>query len=220
MAGLYWRVNGSNYEALECILRGYLYAPPQHKDILLHQLASILYRFDQVEHSIELLRMALEIRETEAATYYAMGNSLVARGNQTGAIEFYSYALYLKSDFQEPFQCLFVTKCALKRKEASLPLSDDTVPQGDDSVFWEKSWKVSFNKTQYMHQELLAGTMDQTKSWLPGRRRDLESRDWTKTSSKRSQWTRTHNSPEYTTSKIWQTGEVTCSTLPEWRAEQ
>ena len=164
MAGLYWRVNGSNYEALECILRGYLYAPPQHKDILLHQLASILYRFDQVEHSIELLRMALEIRETEAATYYAMGNSLVARGNQTGAIEFYSYALYLKSDFQEPFQCLFVTKCALKRKEASLPLSDDTVPQGDDSVFWEKSWKVIFNKTQYMQQEILAGTMDQTKS--------------------------------------------------------
>ena len=52
-----------------------------------------------------------------------------------------SYALYLKSDFQEPFQCLFVTKCAQKRKEAGLPLSDDTVPQGDDSVFWEKSWK-------------------------------------------------------------------------------
>ena len=82
VAGLYWRVNGANHEALECVLRGLLHAPNQHRDILLHQMASILFRFDQVEDSIELLRMALEIRETEAATYYAMGNSLVARGNQ------------------------------------------------------------------------------------------------------------------------------------------
>lgn len=94
---MYWRVNGSNIEALECLLRGYLYAPTQHKDILLHQLANVLFRFDQVEESIELLRMALEIRETEAATYYAMGNSLVARGNQTGAIEFYRFGCKLQN---------------------------------------------------------------------------------------------------------------------------
>ena len=39
-----------------------------------------------------------------------------------------------------------MTKCAIKRKEQNLPLSDESVPVGDDSVFWEKSWKVRIKK--------------------------------------------------------------------------
>ena len=92
-----------------------------------------------------------------------MGLNLVARGNLTGAVEFYrlitkptqtwpsacpnlifSYAYSLNPVIQESYQCLFVTKCGYKRQQAGLPLSDPNVPEGDDAAFWEKSWRVSF----------------------------------------------------------------------------
>ena len=96
-----------------------------------------------------------------------MGHNLVARGNLTGAVEFYrfnyptqfayavnlrrlesnlifSYAYSLNPVIQESYQCLFVTKCGYKRQQAGLPLSDPNVPTGDDAAFWEKSWRVSF----------------------------------------------------------------------------
>ena len=48
-----------------------------------------MFRFERREESIEILRLALKIRENESVIYYAMGNNLVARGNYTGAAEFY-----------------------------------------------------------------------------------------------------------------------------------
>ena len=73
-------------------LLGLLHAPAEHRDILLHQIASILFRAGgstNREASIDVLRRSLKINDKEPLSYYTMGHNLVARGNLTGAVEFY-----------------------------------------------------------------------------------------------------------------------------------
>ena len=156
---------------------GFLHAPAEHRDILLHQIASILFRAGgstNREASIDVLRKSLKINDKEPLSYYTMGHNLVARGNLTGAVEFYrwmtspylhklassswsnlfSYAYSLNPVIQESYQCLFVTKCGFKRQANGLPISDPTVPEGDDAAFWEKSWRVSLDRVSLILVDL------------------------------------------------------------------
>lgn len=177
IAGLYWRVNGSNLQALECIIRGFLHAPAEHRDILLHQIASILFRAGgsiNREASIDVLRKSLKINDKEPLSYYTMGHNLVARGNLTGAVEFYSYAYSLNPVIQESYQCLFVTKCGLKRQENGLPLSDPNVPEGDDAAFWEKSWRIQPDWWVRNHMRPYANKLAELKKMKLGEIAPLE----------------------------------------------
>jgi len=91
-----------------------------------------------------LLRKALEINVREPISYYTMGTNLVAMSNITGAIEFFSYALYLNPDYIEAFQCLFINKCALLREKHNVDPPGPPAGKEDIHMFWEKAWKVIF----------------------------------------------------------------------------
>lgn len=102
-----------------------------------------MYRLGRISDSVMLLRKALEINQREPISYYTMGTNLVAMNNITGAVEFFSYALYLNPDYIEAFQCLFINKCALLREKYNLSPPVDTSAE-DIHMFWEKAWKVFY----------------------------------------------------------------------------
>lgn len=42
MAGLYWRMQGHNLKAVECLRRSFHHAPEEHKDVPLVSMANIM----------------------------------------------------------------------------------------------------------------------------------------------------------------------------------
>lgn len=111
LAGLFWRVNGDNVQAVKCLRRSVHHAPAHHKDVPLVGLANIMYRIGKTSDSLNLLIYALQVNNSEPVTYLSMGNVLQEHTNLTGAIQFYNYALVLHPDYKEALQSLLIVKC-------------------------------------------------------------------------------------------------------------
>uniref|UniRef100_H2YHZ2 Uncharacterized protein n=1 Tax=Ciona savignyi TaxID=51511 RepID=H2YHZ2_CIOSA len=115
LAGLFWRVNGDNYVAIECLRRCIRRVPAQHLDVPLVSLSNIMYRIGKLHDAVNLLIYALRVNNSEPATYLSMGNALQAQDNITGAVEFYNYAMVLHPQYKEAFHSLLVVKCSQLR---------------------------------------------------------------------------------------------------------
>lgn len=111
LAGLFWRVNGDNKKAIECLRRCIHYAPKSQRDIPLVSLANIMYRNGRSSDSLNLLIYALQVNNSEPVAYLGMGNVLQANHNMSGAVQFYNYALVLHPDYKEALQSLLIVKC-------------------------------------------------------------------------------------------------------------
>ena len=67
LAGLYWRIIGNNYHALECIRRALYFAPDQYKDVPLVNLANILYKWGRVDDAVTVMRDAVNVNDLEVS---------------------------------------------------------------------------------------------------------------------------------------------------------
>nr|CAB3267326.1 tetratricopeptide repeat protein 17-like [Phallusia mammillata] len=133
LAGLFWRVNGNNTKAVQCLRHCLRHVPEQHSDIPLISLSNIMYRVGKLNDAVNLLIYALRANNSEPAAYLSMGNALQAQENITGAVEFYNYAMVLHQQYREAFHALLVVKCFnLKRLKQQ---------QQTDAILnsWEKS---------------------------------------------------------------------------------
>ncbi|XP_077967043.1 tetratricopeptide repeat protein 17-like isoform X2 [Styela clava] len=116
-AGLYFRVQGDNLKAVECIRRAAHRTPAEQYDIPLVNLANIMYRLGKVNDALTLLIEALGINQTEPITYLAVGNALHAKGNSTGAATFYKYGIFLNPQYKEDLYALLNSRCAAIREK-------------------------------------------------------------------------------------------------------
>jgi tetratricopeptide (TPR) repeat protein len=74
LAGLYWRVIGNNYHALECIRRALYFAPDQYRDVPLVNLANILYKWGRVDDAVTVMRDAVAVNDLEVGRSIDMGS--------------------------------------------------------------------------------------------------------------------------------------------------
>nr|XP_018672539.1 tetratricopeptide repeat protein 17-like isoform X2 [Ciona intestinalis] len=182
LAGLFWRVNGDNLNAIECLRRCIRRVPVEHLDIPLVSLSNIMYRVGKLSDAVNLLIYALRVNNSEPATYLSMGNALQAQDNITGAVEFYNYAMVLNPQYKDAFHSLLVVKCSHLRSQKQednvkkllqdlnvSPLDSNEEPQTDepqddskeqDASDIENANEVAAGPTQdepYSHQAKEAG---------------------------------------------------------------
>ncbi|XP_041366225.1 tetratricopeptide repeat protein 17-like isoform X2 [Gigantopelta aegis] len=89
LAGMYWRIIGNNYHAIECIRRAIHLVPPKYKDVPLVNIANIFYKYGRFEDAVIVLREALSVNPWEPQTHFFFGNVLWASKNYTGAVWHY-----------------------------------------------------------------------------------------------------------------------------------
>lgn len=148
MAGLFWRVHGGPFEALQCLIRGILVAPEEVKDILVIHLADTIYRAGYINEAIHLYYQAANMNpeNPEPSTYLGLGNAYQALGNYTAAIEYFDYALILKPSYVEAFTGLMMAKCNLVN-ENKVPkyAKFDFVENIRASATWYKDYEAWMN---------------------------------------------------------------------------
>ena len=65
LAGLYWRIIGNNYHGVECLRRSLHLSPPEYRDVPLHNLVNILYRWGRIDDALVVMKDALNISDFE-----------------------------------------------------------------------------------------------------------------------------------------------------------
>ena len=65
LAGMYWRIIGNNYHAIECIRRSIHLVPPEYRDVPLVNIANIFYKYGRFEDAVTVLREALAVNTWE-----------------------------------------------------------------------------------------------------------------------------------------------------------
>ena len=114
LAGTYWRILGNTGASLTCHGLALAEVPVTYRDLVLTNLASLLYKLGYIDESLRLVREALAICDTEPETHFFLGNLLAAKGNMTGSIEHYRAALRLEPDFPGGVAQLRVPSCYVK----------------------------------------------------------------------------------------------------------
>ncbi|KAK3594378.1 hypothetical protein CHS0354_032887 [Potamilus streckersoni] len=111
LAGLYWRIMGNNYHAIECVRSSLHSVPEEFKDVPLLNLANILYRWGRYEDAMIVMKDALAVNSFEPTTQYFYGNLLWAMKNYTGAMAHFKEALEIKPEYEDALEALQALKC-------------------------------------------------------------------------------------------------------------
>ncbi|XP_053384178.1 tetratricopeptide repeat protein 17-like isoform X3 [Mercenaria mercenaria] len=119
LAGLYWRIIGNNYHAIECFRRSVYTAPFDVLDVPDINLANILYRWAQYDDALELSKYSLRLSQYEPAAQFLIGNIEWAKKNYTGAIWRYQLALEAEPNYVEVVNTLRDLKCYLRYHQAA-----------------------------------------------------------------------------------------------------
>ncbi|KAH3890152.1 hypothetical protein DPMN_014224 [Dreissena polymorpha] len=114
LAGLYWRIIGNNFHAVECFRRSIYTAPEDVQDVPEINLANVLYRWGRYEDARAIVRESMKLSVYEPATNFLMGNLEWALKNYSGAIYRYEQALEADESYPELLNTLRALKCYLK----------------------------------------------------------------------------------------------------------
>ena len=80
LAGTYWRIWGHPQNGLECYKNALAKAPPKYLDIVLTNLAGLLYKSGSVGDAITLLQDAVQLNDKEPGTNFFLANMLTVKG--------------------------------------------------------------------------------------------------------------------------------------------
>ncbi|XP_078670325.1 tetratricopeptide repeat protein 17-like isoform X6 [Branchiostoma floridae x Branchiostoma belcheri] len=114
LAGLYWRVAGNPYQAIECIRRALHFVPSQYTDVPLVNMANVLHQIGKVDDAITLLHEALRFNDTEPITHFTLGTAKAAKGQMEQAMESLETALDIDPSYTEAFETLRILRCYKK----------------------------------------------------------------------------------------------------------
>ena len=79
LAASYWRVLGNLGASITCHGLALAEVPTQHRDLVLTNLGSLLYKLGHVDHALGLLQEAVAICDTEPETHFFLANLLAAK---------------------------------------------------------------------------------------------------------------------------------------------
>ncbi|XP_052798048.1 tetratricopeptide repeat protein 17-like isoform X3 [Mya arenaria] len=127
LAGLYWRIIGNNYHAIECFRRSIYTSPIEVQDVSEVNLANVLYRWGRYEDARVLVIEALRRNEYEPASNFLLGNIEWALKNYSGAVYRYELALEAEPEYTDVTNTLRALKCFLKFYQAQQSVAPNEV---------------------------------------------------------------------------------------------
>jgi len=113
-AGNYWRVVGNPIASSDCFLLALAEAPVVYRDIVLTNMAALLYRLGHIDTALKMAQESIAVCNTEPETHFLLGNILAAKGNMTGAVAHYRSALDLEPAYPDGLAQLRIPSCYLK----------------------------------------------------------------------------------------------------------
>merc|ERR1719237_1642664 len=113
-AGNYWRVVGNPIASSDCFLLALAEAPVVYRDIVLTNMAALLYRLGHIDTALKMAQESIAVCNTEPETHFLLGNILAAKGNMSGAVAHYRSALQLEPTYPHGLAQLRIPSCYLK----------------------------------------------------------------------------------------------------------
>jgi len=113
-AGNYWRVVGNPIASSDCFLMALAEAPVVFRDLVLTNLAALLYRLGHIDTALKIAQESITVCNTEPETHFLLGNILAAKGNMSGAVAHYRSALQLEPTYPHGLAQLRIPSCYLK----------------------------------------------------------------------------------------------------------
>ena len=114
VAGTYWRIVGNTGASVACYGLALSEAPVQYSDLVLTNLAALMYKLGHVDAALKLVEEAVAVCDTEPETQFFLATLLAAKGNMTGSIHHYRTTLRLDPDYPGGVDQLRIPSCYVK----------------------------------------------------------------------------------------------------------
>ncbi|XP_065199397.1 tetratricopeptide repeat protein 17-like isoform X1 [Sycon ciliatum] len=116
IAGLFFRVVGNPFHALECMRRAVHFAPFVARDVPLLGMAEILHRTGQMADAVVLLRAALGTHPEQPLIHLALGNALASNGEFFQAKLHHSYVCTRQPQLEAACLAVRYDECYARRE--------------------------------------------------------------------------------------------------------
>lgn len=126
-AGTYWRIWGHPQNCLDCYKHALTKVPKEYLDIVLTNLAGLLYKVGSVDDAIVLLQDAIGLNDREPGTNFFLANMFTIKANSSGAIHHYNQVLRMIPNHSKAEELLQVAHCQAKfnaKAKANVALED------------------------------------------------------------------------------------------------
>ena len=119
LAGTYWRIFGNPQNGINCFKWALSTVPSKHEDVVLTNLAGLLYKSGAIDDALALMKMAYKVNSKDPDTNFFMANLLTAKGNLTGSLTHYKKSLHMRPNYAPASQFILIPACELKFKTFS-----------------------------------------------------------------------------------------------------
>lgn len=170
LAGTYWRIFGQPQNGLECFKWALDSVPKQYEDLVLTNLAGLLYKSGALDDALEIMTSAYDLNEKDPNINFFLGNLYSAKNNFTGALYHYKQALRMKPDFQAALQFILVPACQLKFKSQDKKMVANGLAN-EDLILCKDGHCKTVTREQFMAQAMENGgqyvmSEDGTNTWI------------------------------------------------------
>ncbi|XP_014664880.1 PREDICTED: tetratricopeptide repeat protein 17-like [Priapulus caudatus] len=101
MASFYWRMKGEAYQAIECIRRALHFAPREHTDFALVNLANVLHRAQHSQEALVVLKVSLDVAPELMVNHFTLGNVYAVLGDYNSSVLHFEHTVNIQPDFEE-----------------------------------------------------------------------------------------------------------------------
>ena len=116
LAGTYWRIFGNPQNGINCFKWALSSVPTQYEDVVLTNLAGLLYKSGALDDALTVMKDAIAINDMDPDANFFLANLLSAKGNLTGAMHHYKQSVQMKPDYAAALQFILVPACDMKFK--------------------------------------------------------------------------------------------------------
>jgi len=112
--GTYHRILGNTGASVTCYGLALKEAPLEYSDLVLTNLAGLLYKLGHVDAALKLVEEAVAVCDSEPETHFFLATLLAAKGNMSGSIKHYRETLRLEPDYPGGVAQLRIPSCYVK----------------------------------------------------------------------------------------------------------
>jgi len=112
--GTYHRILGNTGASVTCFGLALSEAPLEYSDLVLTNLAGLLYKLGHVDAALKLVEEAEAVCDSEPETHFFLATLLAAKGNMSGSIKHYRETLRLEPDYPGGVNQLRIPSCYVK----------------------------------------------------------------------------------------------------------
>ena len=114
LAGTYWRIWGHPQNGIHCLRRALATVPQRFKDVVLTNLAGLLYKTGAIDEALLVMKDAIDVDDRDPDSNFFIANLYSAKGNISGAIHHYRQTLRMLPDHPHALHYLLIPECHAK----------------------------------------------------------------------------------------------------------